>query len=244
MLSARGAIVVLASSKTRAEIETWRARMDLDGPFISENGGALYVPQGFGVRLEGAHAVGSYQCLAWGTPYAELRRALPELAAAIGVSLTGFGDRTVEEIASITGLSHEDARWAAQRDWDEPFTVERPLTAEAEHRLAVLARARGLAVTRGGRFHHLVGRVSKGRAARALLDELGRTGRRVISIGLGDGLNDLELLQAVDHPVMVARPDGSPDPELRAALPDACVTRQPGPRGFAEAVAHWIEAHA
>jgi len=32
---------------------------------------------------------------------------------------------------------------------------------------------------------------------------------KIISIGLGDGMNDLPLLNAVDHPVLVQKEDGS-----------------------------------
>jgi len=37
--------VILASSKTRAEIEILRDRMMLSDPFISENGGGIFLPR-------------------------------------------------------------------------------------------------------------------------------------------------------------------------------------------------------
>ncbi len=237
-LASLGAIVVLASSKTRAEMEAWRERLGLGGPFISENGGALYVPAG-GVAgsWPGAEREGDLWCVAIGTPYAELRRALPELAAAVGARLTGLGDLSVAEVAAATGLTLADALLAQRREWDEPFTSDRMLGGDDLRTLERAARARGLSVTRGGRFHHLVGPSSKGAAARRFLAGLDTGGRRVQTLGFGDGPNDLELLEVVERPVVVARPDGSHDPDLRAALPVATFTRAPGARGFAEAIA-------
>ena len=39
--------LVLSSSKTRAEIEFYRRRLENDHPFISENGGAVFIPRDY-----------------------------------------------------------------------------------------------------------------------------------------------------------------------------------------------------
>jgi mannosyl-3-phosphoglycerate phosphatase len=44
MLRNKTVPVIICSSKTHAEIEVYRKRMDLRGPFIVENGGAIFVP--------------------------------------------------------------------------------------------------------------------------------------------------------------------------------------------------------
>jgi len=231
-----GAVVVLARSKTRAEIEALRARIGLDGPFVSENGGALWVPSAqVPAPIEGAVEVDGYQCVAFGTPYDHLREALAEMSGRLGVELRGFGDMTVAEIASLTGLPDDEAALARRREHDEPFVPARELTADDATVLATMARARKLTVTRGGRFHHLTGRNDKGQAARRLIDAWATRGA-VRSLGLGDGPNDLELLVACEYAVVVARPDGTHAPELVAALPNAVRTRSPGPEGFTEGV--------
>jgi mannosyl-3-phosphoglycerate phosphatase len=38
--------IVLCSSKTRMEIEYFRTKMEINDPFISENGAAIFVPTG------------------------------------------------------------------------------------------------------------------------------------------------------------------------------------------------------
>lgn len=242
-LAARGAQVVLASSKTRAEIEVWRARTGLSGPFISENGGALFAPSAEGPpHVPGAVERGGYRVVMFGTPWDALRDALRAIEAALGVRLRGFGDLALGEITALTGLAADDAALAARREFDEPFVPERALTPEEEARLEATARARGLRITRGGRFHHLLGPSHKGRAARALMEAWAMAGATPPTMALGDGANDLELLEVADHPVVVARPDGSHAPALRAGLQRARFTRAPGPAGFAEAVLEHLAA--
>jgi mannosyl-3-phosphoglycerate phosphatase len=234
-LARRGIPLVLASSKTRREIELWRRRLGIGGAFISENGGALYVPPGLTpAPLPGSRGLPGYRRIEFGTRYPQLRAALRELERETGVALRGFGDMAGREIARLTGLAGEDLAAARRREYDEPFLPAERLDEEQERRLVRAAETRGLRVTRGGRFHHLLGASSKGRAAGALLAAFAAAGRPPLAVGLGDGPNDLELLEAMDRAIVVARPDGSHAPELRRALPRARFTRGLGPEGFTE----------
>ncbi|HEX9164503.1 MAG TPA: hypothetical protein VF862_01230, partial [Gemmatimonadales bacterium] len=136
------------------------------------------------------------------------------------------------EVAERTGLSGGELVDVMAREYDEPFVPARPLAASEETTLEALAADAGLSITTGGRFLHLIGGCSKGKAARRLLALLGQPR----SVAVGDARNDLDLLQATDAAIVVARPDGSHDPVLRAALPRARFTRGIGPVGFCEGV--------
>jgi mannosyl-3-phosphoglycerate phosphatase len=240
-LAQRAIPLVIASSKTRAEIEAWRSRLGNHDPFISENGGALYVPPGWTPRpLPGATETGRYLCVRFGTAYPRLRRALRRIARGAGVPLRGFGDMDAGEIERLTGLTGEDLLLAKEREYDEPFITGRALDSGEEARLHEIAGALGLRVTRGGRFRHLIGQNSKGAAARLLISAYETDDARVRSLGLGDGPNDLELLRAVDVPVVVARADGTHAPELAEALPHARFTSGIGPEGFNQAVLEFL----
>ena len=227
LLRRRGIPLVLVSSKTRAEIEPLRARLQNRDPFIVENGGGLFVPEGyFGFSLDGAFPRSPYQVVEWGAAYSLLRQALAEIRQVVGDGLRGFGDMTVGEVAERTGLSLPEAVRAKQREYDEPFVIEgsaRPL-----EEIQRLAESRGLRCTRGGRFHHLMGQSNKGRACRELIQCYRRhsagEAEPLITLGLGDSLNDLPLLASVDRPVLVQKPDGSYDSAIQ--LPN--LTRAPG----------------
>ena len=57
---------------------------------------------------------------------------------------------------------------------------------------------------------------------------------RIISIGLGDGLNDLPLLRELEHPVLVRKEDGTHDADV--SLSGLLRTEGIGPAGWNEAV--------
>ena len=227
--------VVLVSSKTRAEVQPIRFNLDNHDPFVVENGGALYVSTDlFGFPVEGGTSRGPFQVVEFGAPYPTLRNTLKELEQAAGIPLRGFGDMPPGEVAERTGLSLQDAVLAKQREYDEPFVVE-----GSEHllqELGRLAEERGVRITRGGRFCHLMGATDKGRACRVLLDWYRRQQEpaALVAIGLGDGLNDLPMLSAVDRPIAIQRPDGT----YVAEMLRPGVVRAPGigPAGWNQAI--------
>ena len=89
----------------------------------------------------------------------------------------------------------------------------------------------GFAVTKGGRFYHLMGRnQSKGTAVRALLERAeALTGLTFRTIGLGDSENDFSMLASVDIPVLIPRHDGS---YADISLPNLIKAPYPGPKGW------------
>ena len=229
--------LVLVSSKTRAELERIRSQLQLHHPFVSENGGAVFAPEGyFAVSSEEAVRRDDYEVIELGTPYAALRQALRELEQAVGVQLRGFGDMSAEEIAERTGLGEADVHLARQREYDEPFLIEGPASLVTE--LQREARDRGLTVTHGGRFHHLMGDSDKGRACLHLVERYRRqwqgTSQGLMSIALGDSVNDLPMLRVVDQPVLIPRPDGSHDPGIQ--LSNLIRAEGIGPVGWNRAV--------
>lgn len=231
--------LVLASSKTRAEVEELRARLGNEDPFIVENGGGIFFPGDSFVDdseapdSRGAERTDGYWRLTCGVDYPTIRVFMERVARKLGA--VGFGDLTDEEVAGRTGLPIDAARRARRREFSEPFVLE------DEARLPELARAaaaEGLALTRGGRFHHLVGAAQdKGAAVRLVIDVLAG-GDVVRTIGLGDSDNDRPLLAVVDTPVIVPRPDGS---FLEPAGIEALRARWPGSRGWNDAVMELLD---
>lgn len=235
MLRERDIPLVFCSSKTGMEIEFYRRRIENRDPFISENGGGIFLPEGYfdQSRLPNGHAIvktSSYTVIHLGTPYPLLRQTLQELRRE-GFALTGFGDMSVEAVAELTGLPEEQAAMAKVRDFDEPFTFAGDAAEVAE--LAKRIRTKGLHLTKGA-FFHLLGDSNKGVAVAVLADLFRQKFGNISVIALGDAPNDLPMLQQADHPVAIRKPDGHHDPVL--ALPGVSKTRGIGPVGWNEAI--------
>lgn len=117
--------LILCSSKTRKEIEHYRHKLGNAHPFISENGGGIFIPEGYfpdETVLEGFSPIvdNGYQVIRLGTPYSELRKNIVELRAE-GFPITGFGDLSMDELVKQTGLPLDEALLCKERDFDEPF---------------------------------------------------------------------------------------------------------------------------
>lgn len=195
--------LVICSSKTRAEIEFYRSKLDNTHPFISENGGGIFIPEGYfdeavlkGISTESA---GSNVLIRLGASYNDLREALGKLRAQ-GFQVVGFGDMCVDEISAITGLSFEEAHMSRERDFDEPFINEGPK--EDVPRILDSIQKMQFKSTRG-RFFHVLGNSDKGKAVEILTQLYQKQFSEITTIALGDNPNDIAMLKVVDTPVLV-----------------------------------------
>jgi mannosyl-3-phosphoglycerate phosphatase len=221
--------LVLCSSKTRAELELWRHRLENRHPFIVENGGGIFIPEGyFSFPVEG-ETHGGYQVITLGMPYARIREQFTRLRDKLRIPVRGFGDMTPAEITALTGLSLDEAVLAKQREYGEPFMFP----GAADERMLQAIEASGLRWTQG-RLFHLMGNHHKGKALARLRTLFERAKGPLFIAGLGDSLNDLPFLLAVDHPVLVRREDGCHD--LQITIPGIYCTQKIGPAGWNEAV--------
>lgn len=238
LLRQRKIPLIICTSKTRAEVEVVRLRLGNTDPFIVENGGAVFVPDGyFPGAISAAAKASVYRIIEIGTPYAMLLEAFSRMKDRLPGKVKGFADLSVEEVAELTGLSRPEAALAKKREYDEPFLIEDPSLIPAMERAAADS---GLKITRGGRFFHLTGDNDKGTAVRRLQALYARTaGGTLRSIGIGDSLNDLPLLAAVDFPVLVQKPGGKYDSTVR--LPNLILAAGVGPAGWRMAVVDLVK---
>lgn len=238
LLKEREIPLVLCSSKTRAEIEHYRRLLDNHDPFIVENGGAVFIPKGyfpFPISvLERPSEDEFYIIMGLGVPYPSLVQALRNIREELDLDLRGFSDMEKEEVVALSGLSMDEAAMALQREWGEPFRADlSPLNME---RLESAVLERGLRLTVGNRFYHLTGANDKGRAVKALIRIYQRRDPEIKSVALGDSLNDLPMLQAVDIPILLPNSEGGFDLSALNALSGLILSKEAGPRGWNRAI--------
>lgn len=224
---------VFTTSKTRAEIEKWRRLTGNAHPFISENGGAIFVPEGyFGGDFTYDKKEGGYLVIELGAPHAELAGALADIRRETGIDMRGLSEMETGEVMRLTGLSEEDAALVKEREYGEPFVVYG--NGDSEERVVREIEKRGYGHTQGGRFHHILGGSDKGKAVSILKGLYVKERGMVVTAGIGDSLNDLPMLKAVDIPVLVRKPGGGYDERVKIA--GMAVADGAGPYGWNSAV--------
>ncbi|MCS6954449.1 MAG: HAD-IIB family hydrolase [Bryobacterales bacterium] len=234
-LAARRIPLILCTSKTRAEVEVYRAALGIRDPFIVENGAAVFIPRGyFPFSAPQAVARDGYEVIEFGAPYADLVVVLERAANHSGVRVRGFHEMSAEEVSERSGLRLEEARRAKQRAYDEPFVI---LDAGGAPRLLAEIERLGRRWTRGSRFYHLTGDNDKAGAVRCLRDLFERASGPVTTVGLGDGLNDAQFLAAVDVAILIPSPHVE---ALRARVPHGRLAPAPGPEGWNAALLQMI----
>jgi mannosyl-3-phosphoglycerate phosphatase len=88
--------LVICSSKTRAEIEVYRKRLNNGDPFISENGGGIFLPAGYFSFNTSDTRQDGYEVITLGSPYAEIRKRFVAVREQLGIAVRGFGDMSIE----------------------------------------------------------------------------------------------------------------------------------------------------
>jgi mannosyl-3-phosphoglycerate phosphatase len=138
------------------------------------------------------------------------------------------------EVARLTGLSVEDAVMAKMREASEPIRWQD--TAKSLKDFERRLDEHGLNLSRGGRFYHVTGRTCKATGVEWLKHRFDAAWpeRHFISVGLGDGPNDIGMLEAVDIAVVIKPARGSP---LKLATAKRVIYSElSGPRGWCRAM--------
>ena len=223
---AAGAPVILNTSKTEAETRALAAELGLDAPFAVENGGGLYVPPGhFG---DG----GEEGLLAFGAAHADILAALDGLRGAFRFrGLSGLSGRAAE---AACGLPAGAVAAARERRFSEPLLWDDD-RARLDAFAAALADC-GLVLKRGDRFVHVMGDTDKAVAVERLAPRYRARRPGAVSVGLGNGPNDLGMLAAADVAVAIRNPNGRD-----IQCPGARVPAGRGPAAWSRAVRELLE---
>jgi mannosyl-3-phosphoglycerate phosphatase len=230
--------IVFCSNKTKAEQEAYREELNIRDPFIVENGGAVFIPKDYFPFTFNHHKTSQdYLVIELGIPNQKVRAILKKIEKEVNCHIKGFGDMNVEEIAQETGLNLRFAALAKQRQYDETFKIE--ATPEKIKLALDKIEKAGLTYTYGGRYYNAMGGGDKGKATRTLIELYRRKLGEIETIGIGDNQNDIPMLEVVDIPVLVQKPDHSWE---EIDLPNAYKVKGIGPEGWSRAIRKLIES--
>ncbi|MBL7174682.1 MAG: HAD-IIB family hydrolase [Desulfobacteraceae bacterium] len=226
--------IVMVSSKTRAEMDVIRKKLEFPFPFVSENGGGIFFPKEAINEIPPA-TIFAENMWRWslGLAYEFLVKCLREIRDELGWHIRGLSEMTPEEISSRTGLDLESSRLAAKREYDEPFIVLEQEKIDIDT-LRCAAQRRGLTISTGGRFYHLHGQNDKGEAVERVIMWYKEHHSQIITIALGDSPNDFSMLKRVNHPVLIRSSNYFSG--IEESIPGLMVTQEMGPKGWNSAV--------
>jgi mannosyl-3-phosphoglycerate phosphatase len=266
LIKGKGIPLIICSSKTRAEILPIRRRLMNKDPFISENGGAVYIPDRyFRFSYPFQKKIKRYKVIKIGTPHKILLNVLREIKDETGVSIEGISEMSIQEIMDFTSLTKREAALAKKRGYSEPFLIY-PHTYSQRSPMPIQDRStcagigvgvkdegrwinrvkreilkKGFKFSYGGRFFHIMKDNDKGKAVKILKKLYAQKYGDIKTIGIGNSLNDLPMLKAVDIPVLVKNYDGRYERGIR--LKNLYLADGIGPDGWTKAVKKLIISH-
>lgn len=223
--------LIFTTSKTKTEVELLQKKVGIKEPFIVENGAAIFFPKNYQTfNLSFLHEYEDYYIFQLGLNYSQILEFYNKYKNEF--SLFGFSDMSIEQISQFTGLSNEDAKFSKQRDFTEPFILKD--TSKLEN-LEKLANNHGIKITKGGRFYHLIGEnQDKGKAVKKAIEIFQKLyGEEIYSLGLGDGENDIAMLENVKVPIIIKNHDGK---YINVRLKNIQKSTFKGSKGFNEMV--------
>lgn len=232
--------VVFASSKTRAEIVALREELGNEHPFIVENGAAALIPTGYFAHMpEGCIERGGFWIREFAPSRSTWTSLLDKLRERFPGAFQDFSTAGISEIVTMTGLSPDKAALANEREYSEPVQW-RGTKPDLEAFLVAVERG-GARALRGGRFVSIAGDADKGRAWCWLRETyaLAAGGARIYDLALGDGSNDVPLLE-VSHTAALIPAKKRPLPMLGRRDGVLVAKGLFGPEAWSSSTREWL----
>ena len=224
-LISKGIFIIPNSSKTKIEIEKFNNDLDEDLPFIVENGAAIY-------NLNLIHS------------------SFPEkisLSREIGEILDIFNNEISKKYKSkckfiknlktdiqlqIFGQSKEKVKLSMNREYSIPLLYDGSKTEKVD--LIKSVNNAGLSLHEGGRVINLCDKISKSRAMKHVVKIFKKISKEgLVTIGVGDNFNDLDMLKNSDIPCLVFNDKFTME---KININNCLVSKKPAPEGWEEVV--------
>jgi len=185
IIKSRQIPLILSSSKTRAEIERIQSHLTLKDPFIFENGSGVFY---------------NNQVVSFGINLTEIHDKITPLQKTFNFNC--YSLLTIEQAIHYTGLTEEEAKLSQQRQFSEPIVW----LDDEERKNDFLEKIHqlGLNATQGGRFLTISSHHDKAKALKWIKNSLENDYQtKFISIALGDGENDISMINACDIKILI-----------------------------------------
>lgn len=199
--------LILCSTKTRVEQEKIRKYLEINDPFIVENGGAIIIPENyFPIDLEelglSIKRINNNLIIELGKSYNRLVEILREIRETFYIKFIAVHDLSIKELAQKVGISIDNAKLMASREYSETI-IE--INNNELYKLKKILKDKGLRILEGTRYNTISSLHDKGSAISILkkLYAIKFQQEKIESIGIGDATNDIPMFENVDKAFLV-----------------------------------------
>jgi len=226
--------VVFNTSKTFCEVVEIKNELNIQQPFIVENGAAVFIPQSyFELKPIGCKEVGGYWCYALASPLSSLLSDLDTLDAQYKAHYKLFSELSSEQISELTGLNNAQAKRAQTRDYSDPLYWYG--SDELLNTFVSDVTTLGYDIKIGGRFIHIAKNTDKSAAQQWLVKQFTQHFRKPLTvIALGDSDNDKQMLEHADIAIIINNP--SSKKPVKLSHNKARYSQSPAPQGWIEEI--------
>lgn len=199
--------LILCSTKTRIEQEKIRKDLEIDDPYIVENGGAIIFSKSYfdldfeNLGLDTKEMNGNLG-IVLGKSYEKIVEILNDIRNNFQIRFKTVSDFSIEELADKVGISIEDAKLMASREYSETIIeIHEDNRIELERKL----KDKNLMMVQGTRYFTVSAFHNKGSAVSILKNLFYKKceNAKVEVIAIGDALNDVSMFENVDQAFLV-----------------------------------------
>ena len=199
--------LILCSTKTRTEQEKIRKYLEINDPFIVENGGAIIIPENyFPMNLEelglSIKRINNNLIIELGKSYNRIVEILRNIREIFNIKFIAVHDLSIKELAQKVGISTDNAKLMASREYSETI-IE--INNNELCKLKKILQGKGLRILEGTRYNTISSLHDKGSAISILkkLYSIKFQHEKIESIGIGDANNDIPMFENVDKAFLV-----------------------------------------
>jgi len=217
--------IIPNSSKTLGEINNFNRELDEDLPFIVENGAAIYklnlINSSFPEKISLSRET------------SEISKIFEKKVSIKFRSKCRFINKlSIDKQEKILGLSKQKIRFALNREYTIPLLFDGSKNEKTSFFKSVSDA--GLSLQEGGRVINLCDKVSKAQAMKKVIKIFKKIVKEeLITIGVGDNFNDLEMLKNSDIPCLVFNDKFTME---KININNCLVSKKPAPEGWEEVV--------
>ena len=217
--------IIPNSSKTRQEVEFFNKELDENLSYVVENGAAIYnlnlINSSFPEKISLSR---------------ETSEILKIFEKKVSIKLRSkckfINKLSIDKQVKILGLSKQKIKFALNREYTIPLLFDGSKNEKTSFFKSVSDA--GLSLQEGGRVINLCDKVSKAQAMKKVIKIFKKISKEeLITIGVGDNFNDLEMLKNSDIPCLVFNDKFTME---KININNCLVSKKPAPEGWEEVV--------